>query len=200
VFVSPRVSDAFSYGHLLGLYLGDGHLQTTGRGPQLGFHFDASCPEIVENAETSITLVSGRMPQRYTRAGWRVIILKLGWKGWPELFPQHGPGRKHERPIVLAPWQQAIVDRRPREFLRGLVESDGCRTIHRFKTTLPSGRVAEYAYPRCFFSNESADIRGLFCRTCEQLGVRWTQSSRRNISVARRDSVALLDEFIGPKR
>jgi len=77
--------------------------------------------------------------------------------------------------------------------VRGLIHSDGCRTTNRFKTTLPSGRVAEYAYPRYFFSNRSGDIRGLFCEACEALGVRWTLSNPRNVSVAHRKSVALLD-------
>ena len=84
--------------------------------------------------------------------------------------------------------------------MRGLIHSDGCRTVNRFKTKLPSGRVAEYAYPRYFLSNQSADIRGLFCEYCERLGIRWTQSNPRNISVSHRDSVARLDEFVGPKR
>jgi hypothetical protein len=46
----------------------------------------------------------------------------------------------------------------------------------------------------------STDIRGLFCEYCEKLGIRWTQSNHRNISVSHRRSVAALDEFIGPKR
>ena len=109
------------------------------------------------------------------------------------------PGPKHERPIELADWQREIVDEFPREFLRGLIHSDGCRTTNRFKTKLPSGRVAEYEYARYFFSNLSADIRGLFCEYCERLGIRWTQSNPRNISISHRDSVAILDEFVGPK-
>jgi hypothetical protein len=92
-----------------------------------------------------------------------------------------------------------VVDRFPREFLCGLLHSDGCRTVNRFKTTLPSGRVAEYAYPRWFFSNRSADIRELFCDYCERLGIRWTQSNPRNISVSHRRSVALLDAFVPMK-
>ena len=119
---------------------------------------------------------------------------------WREAFPQHGPGRKHERPIQLADWQLWITTAFPRELLCGLIHSDGCRTVNRFKTKLPSGRVAEYAYPRYFFSNLSADIRGLFCEYCDRLGIRWTQSNHRNISVSHRHSVAALDEFIGPKR
>jgi hypothetical protein len=34
---------------------------------------------------------------------------------------------------------------------------------------------------------------------CERLGIRTTQSNPRNISVSHRDSVAALDEFVGPK-
>jgi hypothetical protein len=118
---------------------------------------------------------------------------------WLDAFPQHGPGRKHERPIVLESWQREIVDRHPQQFLRGLIHSDGCRTINRFKTKLPSGRVAEYAYARYFFSNLSRDIRGLFCEYCDRLGIRWSLSNPRNASVSHRTSVAMLDEFVGPK-
>jgi hypothetical protein len=100
---------------------------------------------------------------------------------------------------VLEDWQREIVDRYPEQFLKGLIHSDGCRTINRFKTKLPSGRVAEYEYPRYFFSNLSPDIRELFCAYCDRLGVRWTRSNHRNVSVSHRHSVAILDAFIGPK-
>jgi hypothetical protein len=69
-----------------------------------------------------------------------------------------------------------------------------------FRTQLPSGRVAEYEYPRYFFSNLSAGIRDIFCEHCDLLGIRWTQSNPRNIAVSHRGSGALLDEFVGPKR
>ena len=59
--------------------------------------------------------------------------------------------------------------------------------------------MAEYAYPRWFFSNLSDDIRALFCEYCERVGVRWTRSSHRNVSVSHRPSVALLDEHVGVK-
>jgi hypothetical protein len=60
----------------------------------------------------------------------------------------------------------------------------------------PGGRVRD---PRWFFSNLSQDIRELFCATCDGVGVRWTQSNHRNISVSHRRSVALLDEHVGAK-
>ncbi len=47
------------------------------------------------------------------------------------LFPQHGPGVKHFRPIELSDWQTELVQDQPEQFLRRLIESDGCRFINR---------------------------------------------------------------------
>jgi ligand-binding SRPBCC domain-containing protein len=49
------------------------------------------------------------------------------------------------------------------------------------------------------FSNRSDDIRKLFTDTCEKLAVEWRQWTRYHISVARRESVAILDSVVGPK-
>jgi hypothetical protein len=50
-----------------------------------------------------------------------------------------------------------------------------------------------------FFSNMSADVRGIFAEHCELLGLRVTQSNHRNLSVSHRASVAVLEELVGPK-
>jgi hypothetical protein len=75
-----------------------------------------------------------------------------------------------------------------------LIHSDGSRFINRVRVNGKS-----YEYPRYNFTSASDDIRNLFTTTCDQLGVEWRQMNQRNISVARRASVARLDEFIGPK-
>ncbi|HEX5620031.1 MAG TPA: hypothetical protein VFX51_16530 [Solirubrobacteraceae bacterium] len=161
---------------------------------------DAVYPRLIEACRASVEATGLPRRVRVDRDATCQCVRVVGdSRRWPEAFPQHGPGRKHERTIELADWQREIVDRFPHEFLRGLLHSDGCRTVNRFRTRLPSGRVAEYAYPRWFFSNRSADIRGLFCEYCERLGIRWTQSNPRNISVSHRASVALLDSFVGAK-
>jgi len=64
---------------------------------------------------------------------WNMLNLVSYSTHWPHLFPQHGPGRKHEREIALAPWQQLIVDRFPGRLLRGLIHSDGCRVENRIR-------------------------------------------------------------------
>jgi hypothetical protein len=201
LFVSWRPPDPWSYSHLLGWYLGDGCISRVRGTFQLIVTCDAIYPELIEDCKAAVYLVT--LPRHvYVRPHrvHRSVRIEATWKRWPEVFPQHGPGRKHNRPIVLEDWQQRIVDAHPWAFLRGLLHSDGCRCVNRFTTRLPSGRVAEYAYPRWFFSNLSADIRGLFCATCDTLGVRWTQSNHRNISISHRHSVALVDAEVGPKR
>jgi hypothetical protein len=57
-----------------------------------------------------------------------------------------------------------------------------------------------YSYPRYFFSNRSEDIQAIFCDACDRLGVQWRQDGSWNISVARSESVRILDRHIGPKR
>ena len=74
---------------------------------------------------------------------------------------------------------------------------DGCRVINRFRTKLPSGRIAKYSYVRYFFSNLSADIRRIFIEHCELLGIRVTQSNHRNLTVSHRRSVAILEQLVG---
>ncbi|AVV43221.1 helix-turn-helix domain-containing protein [Streptomyces sp. ID05-04B] len=117
---------------------------------------------------------------------------------WPHLFPQHGPGKKHERRIALEPWQQAIVDEHPWEFIRGLIHSDGCRITNWTEKTI-GGVRKRYEYPRYFFTNLSGDVIRLFTDTLDHVGVEWKMANHRNISVARKASVALMDAHIGPK-
>ncbi|UJA19774.1 hypothetical protein HJD18_05805 [Thermoleophilia bacterium SCSIO 60948] len=57
-----------------------------------------------------------------------------------------------------------------------------------------------YAYPRYQFSNRSDDIRGLFVWGCDLLGAESRRMNRWTVSVAKRDSVAILDRHVGPKR
>ena len=42
-------------------------------------------------------------------------------------------------------------------------------------------------------------VRRIFCDACDQLNIPWRQSNPRNISIARREGVQMLDSFIGPK-
>jgi hypothetical protein len=191
---SPR-----AYCYLLGLYLGDGCIGLARRSLQLSLTLDARYPCIVEEAARSLTLTVPSIRIGRTAVP-GAVRLYASYRWWPEVFPQHGTGRKHRRRIVLAEWQEELTCRYPRDLLRGLIHSDGARCVNRFTTKLPSGRIADYSYVRYFFTNYSADIRRIFCQHCDLIGIHWTQSSFKNISIAHRDSVAILERFVGPKR
>jgi hypothetical protein len=196
-----QVPDDRSYSYLLGIYLGDGYIaNVSARSPVLEISLDPRYPGIVDECSAAIQQVvkTGAKASLRTTPKGEAIRLVTTSRLWPLAFPQHGPGKKHERAIVLASWQQDIVDRFPHEFLRGLIHADGSRVVNRFKVKLASGS-REYQYPRYFFTNLSADIRGLFCASCDRLEIRWTRSSYKNISIADRRSVAILDSFVGPK-
>jgi hypothetical protein len=92
----------------------------------------------------------------------------------------------------------AVGVRLPGAFARGLFHSDGSRFMSRVRRPLASGD-RWYEYPRYMFTNESADILRLCGQTLDRLGVAWRYSRRTTISVARREAVARLDEFVGPK-
>jgi hypothetical protein len=187
-----RELDERTYAYLLGLYLGDGHIVAMRRGVyKLSIFQDERYSGILtECAEAMACVRSGeRKPNHRHRDG--AVQIYSYWKHWPCLFPQHGPGRKHERPIRLTLWQEDFVVRYPEALLRGLIHSDGCRVLN---------KVNGGVYPRYQFSNRSSDIRQIFSGACELYGVRWRQSNAVTISVSRRSDVQRLDLVIGPKR
>jgi hypothetical protein len=187
-----------AYAYLLGLYLGDGCINAHRRGVYfIRIVCDNAWPGLIDACEAAIR--SARPDNsvfRVQKDG--CVAVTATSKHWPCFFPQHGPGKKHERTITLQPWQQEIIDAHPWEFIRGLIHSDGCR-ITNWTTRLVKGERKRYEYPRYFFTNLSADIRQLYTDTLDKVGVDWKLSNSRNVSVARRASVALMDTHVGPK-
>lgn len=198
----PRCGDSkldrVAYTALLGYYLGDGCLSRAPRYWALRVSCDAALPGIIGDVEGAILgLRPGSRVFRVSAPG--VVVVQAHWQHWICLFPQHGPGRKHERPIVLEHWQRALVEEQPAAFLRGLFHSDGSRVRNWARRTV-AGRPKRYDYPRWQFTNVSADIRDLCCWALDLADVAWRQSNHDTISVSRREAVARLDELIGPKR
>jgi hypothetical protein len=115
-------------------------------------------------------------------------------KSWPCLLPQHGPGKKHLREIQLTKWQWRVVEADPRPLLRGLIHSDGSRHLNTIRHPKKT-----YRYSRYEFTNRSQDIKRIFCIACDLMGIEWRVMNAKTISIARRGSVATMDEFVGPK-
>jgi hypothetical protein len=194
--------DRKAYSYLLGLYLGDGCISTSAQMRKkelfiLGIACANAWPGLMDECEAAIQAV---MPHnkvnRRKRTGMHEV--RAYSKHWPCLFPQHGPGRKHERAIFLEAWQREIVDEFPEEFIRGPIHSDGCRVLNS-AVHKRNGVTTRRFYPRYHFTNESTHIRDLYTDTLDQLGIEWRYNNRNCISVAKRTPVKALDSFVGPK-
>jgi hypothetical protein len=178
------------------MYLGDGHISHYSKGvTRLRVTLFAGHPGIAQECATAIEAVAPeKRAHLYRRPNERTIDVSSYWKHWPCLFPQHGPGAKHLRPIVLMGWQQAILTTRLERFVRGLIHSDGTRIVATERKGAYVRRAARYA-----FSNRSEDILDLFDSACNQLGIHCTRASKKQIAVYSKAAVARLDEFVGPK-
>lgn len=187
----PMRFDVRDYAELLGLYLGDGHIVRFARTWRFRLFLDSRYEEILQE---SIALLErcfkhNRVSQVLAHEG-RMTVLNVYSSHLCCLFPQHGPGKKHDRAILLEAWQQTTIDEAPWNFLRGCIRSDGCTYIN---------RTGPYEYLSYGFSNRSTDILDLFAQTCRAVGVEYRRYATE-IRVYRRPSVALLEANVGVKR
>jgi hypothetical protein len=187
-----------AYVYLLGLYLGDGTLSEHRRQVfKLRIVLDTKYPGIVAECTAAMAASMPRSKVNRARKLGNCVEIYSYSRSWACLFPQHGTGKKHERRIWLAGWQQGLLERWPDALLRGMIRSDG----HRFINTGRGG----WRHPRYGFSNRSPDIAGIFCRACDCLGLQWTRAFPRDerrvqtVYISRKNDVARLDEFVGPK-
>ncbi len=190
-----------AYVYLLGLYLGDGTISRHRRGVyRLRIFLDMKYPGIVAECAAAMSAVMPANGVERLLTPSNCFQVSSYARAWPCLFPQHGPGMKHTRRIWLAGWQRELAERWPETLLRGLIQSDGCR----FTNT--RGKSDTWSAPRYGFSNVSTDLTSIFCTACDCLGLRWTaafpkdESNAATIYVSRKEDVARMDEFIGPKR
>jgi hypothetical protein len=188
-----RFSDD-DYSELLGVYLGDGCISVLPRTCRLRISLDAKYPLIIAEARELLErcFPMNRVDTVPFHDG-ACVNLSVYSMHLPSVFPQHGPGKKHERPIVLEAWQSQIVDTAPWPFIRGCIRTDGCAFVN---------RTGPYEYLSYDFSNNSKDIIDLFVRACDVAGVRTRVNCHRgqwDVRINRRESVALMLDHVGLK-
>jgi hypothetical protein len=181
-----------TYAELLGLYLGDGCISQLGRTYSLRISLDARYPVIVSDA---LALLRECFPaaavSRVDADAGSTVVVKVYCTHLPCLFPQHGPGKKHERRVSLEGWQLAHVQAAPFALLRGLIRSDGCFFVN---------RTGRYRYLSVDFTNRSSDIRALFAMACELTEIDYrAYDAYGRFRIYRRDSVERLVARVGLK-
>ena len=185
----PVVMSSADYAELLGLYLGDGHITEMPRTQRLRIFLDSRHARVVAEARG---LLARSFPENrvgVTDRGGTMAVVWTHHRHLACLLPQHGPGKKHERAIVLESWQRSHVHAAPWAFLRGCIRSDGCTFLN---------RTGRYTYLSYEFRNRSPGIRDAFLEACALVAVGCRVNDDR-VRICRRASVALLLEHVGIK-
>ena len=98
----PLLLPQVPYTYLLGLYLGDGYIASHARGVyRLRICCANAYPELIKRCEEAMGEVIATKVSRVACVGCTEVASFS--KHWPCLFPQHGPGKKHQRKIELTP-------------------------------------------------------------------------------------------------
>jgi hypothetical protein len=183
------------YAELLAMYLGDGCISAARRTSRLRIALDTKYPGIIADTKALLSRCFPTNPVGEVSAhGGTMVFISLYCSHLPCLFPQHGPGMKHQRRIVLELWQQEIVDVAPWPFIRGCIRTDGCCFIN---------RTGPYEYVSYDFSNKSRQIVDLFVRACDRVDVDSRVTGRSGgawrVRINRRGSVVRMLEQVGLK-
>lgn len=127
-----QVAEAWSvpvdpiYCYLLGAYLGDGTVTLYRRSAWcLRIFNDRRYRSISQEilAAMRTTFPGGHVRLQPSSTS-EADVLSVRHPAVPRAFPQHGPGRKHDRAIVLADWQLERTRADPGALIRGLIHSD----------------------------------------------------------------------------
>jgi hypothetical protein len=110
----PIVFTDGDYAELFGLYLGDGYIVRTSRSDRLRLFLDTRYAQILADARALLCrCFPTHRVGHFTTAKGTTTILSVYSTHLACLFPQHGPGMKHQREIVVEGWQAEIVERNP---------------------------------------------------------------------------------------
>jgi len=188
-----------SYSYVLGFYLGDGCLQhdkkKKTRSYTLFISNQANFHKMNQQISKSLeVLFQKKVVRIYKRKNSNCLNIKLTAVNLNLLFP-HGEGKKHERKIVLEDWQLNLIEKFPKEFIKGMLESDGCRFQARKICS------TYYVYK---FDNKSCDLHEILQRIAKILNLHFTFTSSKGnkihtTSFYKKEDVLFLDSFIGVK-
>lgn len=147
---SKEVREAYYY--ILGQYLGDGCISPNSRTYRLRISATIKYANIITTIKKSLQLI---LPHNsiYETVSNGCTAVTINSNSLPEIFPQHGIGRKHEREIKLVEWQLKYLEENSKHLARGLFHSDGCRYA-----------FSKDNLDRCFYSfvNCSTDIHQIY--------------------------------------
>lgn len=199
------------YCELLGWYLGDGYVAKANQKYgvfRLTICLDNAYPKLIECCVDVVQTVNHCCKVFLTKGSGNCTYVNSYSKQWLNLIPQANnitKGMKCTHNVSLVDWQHDLVLQYPREFLRGLFWTDGCRY-----TNTVNVKGKQYQYPSYSFVNTSKDIVDILTEVLDNIGVEYKTLWRSptglgkhhvcQVRIGKRHDVELLDQFIGSKQ
>ena len=155
------------YAYILGSYLGDGYIAKQSRTYKLRIYNDIKYPSIIDDQIRALqVLFPDNKVSKLKRTKSNCIEVSVHSCDLPDMFPQHGAGKKHDRDVSLTDQQWNIVWNEPECFIKGLIDSDGCLTQH---TQIKNG--VTYSRLKYQFTNKSLDIVDMYLKIMAKLSI-----------------------------
>lgn len=186
-----------AYSFILATYLCDGCISTykTVRAPSIRLFNDSRyVKNIQEWAEKLKILFPKNVVNVIKQKHSNCFVILTYNKNLIELFPQHGKGVKYKRKLILTDWQKEIIEKYPKEFVKGCFQSDGC---------IYTQKVGKYEYRKHSFSNKSEDIIDFLLYALRLIGIEKEKYRRPDgifvIQNFKKDQQKVLNEIIFTK-
>ena len=175
------------YNYILGLYLGDGCISTHKMSYKLRIPQDNKYPKSIINIKNILNSFFPNNTFICNPNGCTVIGIYD--KNLPLYFPQHGGGKKHDRPIILSDYQRDNIDYL--NLMSGLWMSDG------------SYYLAQKKYECYNFTNKSTDIISLFEECLNNFKIAYRKRIKKNgvwiIEITKKSEVLKMKDLVGIK-
>lgn len=172
---------AAQYVYILGCYLGDGCINKLQRTQKLRIFSGSAHPTIIDDQIHALKILfKDNKVSSIKRPNYNMYTITVHNKYLDEYFPQHGPGKKHNRNILLTDWQTELVEEHTDCFIKGLIDTDGClfNTSNRIKEDGSKTDLPSYQ-----FTNKSMDIINLYTSSLDRLGIHYTKVHKKSGAV-----------------
>lgn len=181
--------DSISYSYILGVYLGDGHINKMLRTYRLRFFLDSRQDLVIEECVKHLKILFPSNSVNVISTKYNYVIITLYSNNIPYIFPQHGKGEKYKRKIKLNDKQKKII--KYNQLMKGLFHSDG------------SYFIALSKYPRYQFTNKSKDLIDLFGKCLIKNNITPKIRKRKNgiydIQIQNKKDVSIMYKLVGEK-
>lgn len=175
------------YNFILGLYIGDGCITKNRMSYKLRIVQDKKYQNSIQEISCVLNDFFQKSSTVTQREGCSVVTIFD--KYLPLYFPQHGPGKKHDRKIELSDFQIKNIDYG--NLMRGLFVSDG------------SYYLAVKKYERYNFTNKSLEIINIFRDCLNHFDILHKWRIKPNgiyiVEIQKKSEVIKMKEIVGVK-